>query len=357
MLEKLLETGWSIGSSEPLDHTQDSERCLNASGFIRRKRFLQCLLALENLFSKGLCSLRRGQCATYYSAVLHSDMPATVPIDKPAAFYKTLLEGKDFDDSDAEPPELDSVAKPEPKKALAKKRAKPSVTVDISLGESDITSLLRPAKKARVSSGVLEVPTATADSSVPPPQMIPSVAASSSSGPPAAPATSSSACASAPPVPVSPLPSNSCSAGAAVPGPPAPAVPPPVPPALAAVAPDGLPFPLQNGYVYPLLNSCIKVEVSEGTIRQKDTYTRLVALCPLAGTLHKCGHGKKNVCQKKRNFGPTQCRLGPFEPLAYLGVWIKEASQCDSNTSHIHYTPTKEKILAFMKEMGWPVAH
>ncbi|MCP4242086.1 MAG: hypothetical protein GY772_16135, partial [bacterium] len=57
-------------------------------------------------------------------------------------------------------------------------------------------------------------------------------------------------------------------------------------------------------------------------------YRRYVVRCPLASVEHADGCGR---CEKKRGTGASQTRcFGELEPVAFLGVWVRAASEFGS---------------------------
>ena len=59
-------------------------------------------------------------------------------------------------------------------------------------------------------------------------------------------------------------------------------------------------------------------------------------------------------CRKRRNVHAAQVKtLGPLEPLAYLGAWLRLAPQCADRASHIARAPTVQETAAFFEEQNW----
>ncbi len=69
----------------PASHTSDSTLALGA-----RDSYLQCLLVLDDLSSRGLLALPSGQCAAYYRLVLRAASPDKVPVGGSVGQYRAL---------------------------------------------------------------------------------------------------------------------------------------------------------------------------------------------------------------------------------------------------------------------------
>lgn len=55
------------------------------------KRYLQCLLKLEELGGRGLAELHLRQTVSYYDAILHAPDPSEVHLDQPSKHYQALV--------------------------------------------------------------------------------------------------------------------------------------------------------------------------------------------------------------------------------------------------------------------------
>ena len=63
-----------------------------------------------------------------------------------------------------------------------------------------------------------------------------------------------------------------------------------------------------------------------------------------------CSQGHAG-CDRRRNRGPKQTELGPKEPLAYLGVWLRH--QCGTTLEHRRFNPKKAEVKSYMEQRGW----
>ncbi len=87
LLQRLSSLGWTPGLA-PAIHTDDSDRHFGVRGFVRGRRYLQCLLHWNDLRQRGLTALRSDQHPNFYQRVLESAKPSEVPCDLPAIAYK-----------------------------------------------------------------------------------------------------------------------------------------------------------------------------------------------------------------------------------------------------------------------------
>ncbi len=83
-----------------------------------------------------------------------------------------------------------------------------------------------------------------------------------------------------------------------------------------------------------------------GTPGTSGGYRRLLLTCPLSATTHK-GEGRAR-CQKWRNTGPPQTRLGPREPEAYLRAWANAATRFPGRDAHMRHVPTDSEVRAVL---------
>lgn len=85
---------------------------------------------------------------------------------------------------------------------------------------------------------------------------------------------------------------------------------------------------------------------------QPGHYRRYVVRCPHAACRHKFAHPGR-TCKKTRNIHVAQTKLGPYEPLAYLAVWARDAERHASADEHTKWRPSDEQVRAYMVEAGW----
>ena len=91
LLDELVGRGWEYGQP-PKEHTRDSPKMFTAKDPIAAKAYLRCLLRLEDLLSNGqLAALRSDQQNRYYSCILVSGQPQSVPLGASASDYQKLL--------------------------------------------------------------------------------------------------------------------------------------------------------------------------------------------------------------------------------------------------------------------------
>ncbi len=106
----------------------------------------------------------------------------------------------------------------------------------------------------------------------------------------------------------------------------------------------------------PLITHLEGVPVWEdvhGTPGSAGGYRRFFVRCPLAGGAHEMG-GQCGPCAKRRGTGPAQTAgIGPMEPFAYLGVWLRRASDFASRGEHVRYRPSPDTVAAYARERGW----
>ncbi len=107
------------------------------------------------------------------------------------------------------------------------------------------------------------------------------------------------------------------------------------------------------GTVLPLQGSGVTVSrfparASAG----EERYVRYLARCPLAGT----GHCGTKPCAISRNAHSKQCRnFGQWEPLAFVGCWLRAASRFENREMHMLYKPLPNEVREYMLEHGWPI--
>ncbi len=87
LLQRLSAIGWAPGPALEV-HSVGSDRHFGVRDFVRRRCYLQCLLALDELGQRGLQSLRSDQHPLYYQRVLEAASPAEVLCGLPAQAYK-----------------------------------------------------------------------------------------------------------------------------------------------------------------------------------------------------------------------------------------------------------------------------
>ena len=98
LLECLASSGWQVGKPPP-DHVLGATKQFRATDPLSMKPYLRCLVGLSHLIDCGLVSLPSGQTALYYTAVVTSKEPASVPLDAQSSVYRALSAG------DTAPPE------------------------------------------------------------------------------------------------------------------------------------------------------------------------------------------------------------------------------------------------------------
>ena len=295
VLQRLLNTGWSLAEAEPLVHTAESPRELSSVACgPTRKHCWRCLLRLGHLLDSGLTGLHSGQRWEYYYLLLHSNDPVSVPVNLSAKQYTALMKkGSDTAIDDAE---SDSSS---------------SAPVMESIGATPVRGLAIGPKRRRVSSGDTEDL-----------RSLLGIAGIGPSEPMEMEATEAEASAVAPPA--------SAALHTELPPPP---------------SEHGMEFTVQ-GIVFTVSKWPL-VATSFGPAQ----YTRYIVRCPLSGNdpLHK-------GCKKYRNAGPNQCKLGAWEPIAYLCQWVNEAKQCQTRQEHIAHVPKQRTVRQFMIANNWCLA-
>ena len=129
-----------------------------------------------------------------------------------------------------------------------------------------------------------------------------------------------------------------------------PAVPPPPPPPPAA--PSGaLPPPSEPGMRFEVDGTVIVVEAwPQVPTAGQARYIRYIVQCPRAARAAEEGHCQR---KKRRNAGAPQCRLGQWEPVAFLLVWASMAGQCSSRAEHLKAVPQSSAIVECMRSHHW----
>ena len=82
---------------------------------------------------------------------------------------------------------------------------------------------------------------------------------------------------------------------------------------------------------------------------QQGSYVRLCVRCPV----HACGSAGM-PCQKRRNVHTAQvAALGPNEPIAYLGAWLRAGPSFTDREAHLAHRPSAADTAAFFASQGW----
>jgi hypothetical protein len=115
---------------------------------------------------------------------------------------------------------------------------------------------------------------------------------------------------------------------------------------LARVGPVAPPLSLSDWPTVEGVN--VKYE-SHGEPGDSDHYKRIIVVCKHFSHL---GHKE---CVRKRNVGVRQtAAFGQFEPLAFVGVWLREGHRFPSQIAHNGFTPSLQEIEAYMILHGMP---
>ena len=309
LLSHLRANGWSH-NARPLVHTESSPKHFGSDGFVDRRHYLQCLVHLESLRSKGLTSLRSDRTTSYYAQVLSADSPGTVndrsttgitlPDDGGRA---TVHDDMGSDDSGY------IVMSGRPVKRRRLERGHAASTVANPPRQDTESQVIRndvehgaPALESMDTSDIQHVVNAgqpiRSDGSLGPERTTPSASSSSSTY------DSSSE--------VSDTPART--------------------------------------HAYECLPSPHTILFDEhGTPGEPGHYRRLCIKCPLAGSTHFGG----KRCQRYRNLGPGQSRsLGAREAEFFLMAWADAADGYRNRTTHMRYTPKKADVLAAALKYG-----
>ena len=327
LLEDLAHAGWTRGQP-PLEHTLASSKTFAVKDPIASKAYLRCLLGLADLVSEDkMPCLRSDQPATYYSCVLASDQPQTVPCGQSPAEYKRLLALPPAEallllqNDDQQQPILASPASSDEVELLPSlvDRARRAVALGRGRGrgrgaggrrrqlvlDDDWDALVLAAP----------VPAAPTEAETP---------AQSIEGPPAA--------------------AGSGAASSSDPAPPASGS------ALVAVGPaQDIGSQVGRGRAWALLEGVEVHEEAHGVFGTPGSYRRLVVRCQ--------HHSAKNAaCRKTRSFGVRsagQSGLGDEEPYAFLGCWLQAHARFDDSAAHKRFAPSAAQVLAYATEHGF----
>ena len=79
VIDHLLGNGWQLADAEPKVIGSGGPKVSNRHMSVRRKTFMRCCASLEALLKRGLRSLNTQECAAYYSVLLGSPDPDSVP--------------------------------------------------------------------------------------------------------------------------------------------------------------------------------------------------------------------------------------------------------------------------------------
>eukprot|EP00971_Amphidinium_carterae_P316337 6287859-Amphidinium_carterae.2 len=85
-------------------------------------------------------------------------------------------------------------------------------------------------------------------------------------------------------------------------------------------------------------------------INMRENYARVCVQCPLRSS----DHLHRLTCKKYRGLSDSQkMSCGEKEPIAYLGVWIRQARQASSRAEHVQYNPPLSLVRDYAREHGW----
>ena len=302
VIDHLLGNGWQLADAEPKVIGSGGPKVLNRHMSVRRKTFLRCCASLEALLKRGLRSLSTQECVAYYIVLLGSPDPDSVPTGLAPKLFREWM---DSDGAATLPAAASTGSESESdgeiigstSAAAVASKAPPPLQRIASVTDHDfIESLL----------------------TLPPP----SVAFSAAVAPP--------------------LEAVSASAAPAV------VPPPPPPPPVGIVVP---PPPSEPGMRFLVDATVIVVEAwPQVPIAGQCRYLRYIVQCPVAGL---AGSGHCGRCMKRRNAGAAQCRLGAWEPVAFLLVWASMAGQCSSKEEHLRSLPKRPAIVECMRAHNW----
>ena len=74
-------------------HDASSVRCISRGIKVQSKHFLRCLINLDQLLASGLDALPSSEKWEYYSLVLGSPKPGSVPVGLSSKAYRALMRG------------------------------------------------------------------------------------------------------------------------------------------------------------------------------------------------------------------------------------------------------------------------
>lgn len=307
VVERLLSRGWRLGARRVPPHTLQSPRVFCSCKFVAMKAYLQCLLVLPTLLQHAdFTELPSCAPAAYYACVLRATDPACVPRHCTQAQYNVILRNCDIG-TPASGHEVPITAE-EQLEATESEDCPISAMVGVDTAEEAATAhsqlLRRPVSGPPLSElvPVLDGGSACEDKGA--------VSASSSM------ASSSSMVAGL---------DDICAATGV--------------PVITAVP------------VITRVEGVRLITDVHGEFGQVGYYRRFRVTCPAACFGHCSSRG---VCSKRRGTGPAQtAHFGPLEPVAYLGVWLRQSDSCASRQSHMAFQPSVAQVQAYMIEQGW----
>ena len=347
ILQMLLDQGWDSGHRVEPHKPDDNLLLFSAIALQSNKRYLQCLLMIKDLFSNGLGALHVQQLQSYYRVAMKSSDLSQLQPGLKAIEYVDMLKGKNEaleDDDESHGPlpiEDDDSSDNEPLLQLAVVRAVPKARATTGKrkrsnkqDESQIDVLSGLLWRRTGASTAAQAALCDIDKSV-----IVNIAPSGSAS------LSSSSLG----------PSQSASASGASSS------------SSVYIPPENIPVVAEANYdsddEKPVSNLSSHPDEHLGIIEgvpctydsfgvkgNPNYYERLTVKCPLRLTSHK----HQRACQKKRNTGKTQTTpYGPLQPMAYLGVWLREGCNFPNKLAHQAYEPTLSEVEAYMRHQGW----
>lgn len=314
VLGALAKAGWrrqELGGH----HVPGGPRVFDVEDYVAMKPYLQCLATLDRLWGRGLLLLPRGETPWYYRCVLLAAQPNSVPLGQPQAIYRNLAGhpadagGQSGGDSPAnDVHELASRANDAQGRESDEDQALASLALPLAQSSQPAGQPLRElgAHSGQQDSEIYGLPSRQPTTGT-------SSTSSSSSSEPSTPSSFSA-------------PSEEPMAS------------------LANPRRDPQPRPAVD-----TVEGVAILEDVHGVPGQPGHYRRLFARCPVAS------HNQPGqpACGKRRGTGPAQVsRFGQAEPLAYLGVWLREAGQFPTQKAHVAFRPAPARVQEYMTAHG-----
>ncbi|MCP4242821.1 MAG: hypothetical protein GY772_19890 [bacterium] len=308
VLERLVDEGWSRATRPTPPHVPGGVKEFFAADLVRRKPYLQCLLARERLFGAGLRSLPAQEMAGYYRCVLAASDPASVPCGQHAQAYSDRLARL----CDAQP------------HGQGVQRALANAPAD---ADADDVFVVGGLGAERVGGGVAAA----------------SARARADQAPRTVEAIVEEVCWGLVPV------GESGGAGGRGQG---------------GSEPSAQPSAANEEHIV-LAGGPVSHATSRAPVREVEGrpvfleenagnsgyYRRYLVRCPLASGAHAEGSAR---CVKKRGTGFAQTRrFGQLEPVAFLGVWLRAASEFGTRAQHMAFVPPEASVEQYMREQGW----
>jgi len=92
-----------------------------------------------------------------------------------------------------------------------------------------------------------------------------------------------------------------------------------------------------------------EIVVRESGRRRGQRYHRVRVVCPCSTSSHSGG----NECGKWRNVSAATTQyFGNLEVWAYLGCWLRRASEEPDRAAHMQYRPTEAEVEEYLAGAG-----